>query len=72
MAGGSKRGQDLPCHLVHPLIRIRTPLLPLWAKSAEMWKDAMSDPTATARMPFKPERFAFLKEVTRLEREGQA
>ncbi len=42
----------------------------LWAKSAAMWKDAMSDPTATARMPFKPEMFAFLKEVASLERQA--
>jgi DNA-binding transcriptional MerR regulator len=44
----------------------------LWAKSAAVWKDAMSDPAATARMPFKPEVFDFLKEVARLERESQA
>jgi DNA-binding transcriptional MerR regulator len=44
----------------------------LWAKSAAMWKDALSDPAATARMPFKPEIFAFLGEVARLEREAQA
>jgi len=44
----------------------------LWAKSAAMWKDAMSDPAATARMPFKPEIFAFLNQVGRLEREAQA
>jgi DNA-binding transcriptional MerR regulator len=44
----------------------------LRAKSAAMWKDAMSDPAATARMPFKPEMFAFLGEVGRLEREAQA
>jgi len=44
----------------------------LWAKSSAMWKDAMSDPAATARIPFKPEMFAFLSEVARLEREGQA
>jgi len=44
----------------------------LKAKSAAMWKDALSDPAATARMPFKPEIFAFLGEVARLEREAQA
>lgn len=44
----------------------------LWAKSAAMWKDALSDPAATARMPFKPELFAFLSEVARLERAAEA
>jgi DNA-binding transcriptional MerR regulator len=44
----------------------------LWAKSAAMWKDAMADPSVTARTPFKPEMFAFLGEVARLEREAQA
>jgi len=44
----------------------------LGGKSAAMWKEAMSDPAATARMPFKPEMFAFLKEVARLEGEAKA
>jgi hypothetical protein len=43
----------------------------LKAKSAAMWKDAMSDPAATMRLPFKPEMFAFLSDVARVEREGK-
>jgi hypothetical protein len=34
-----------------------------------MWKDAMSDPTASARISFNPEMFAFLSVVVRPARE---
>jgi DNA-binding transcriptional MerR regulator len=44
----------------------------LWAKSAAMWKDAMSDPAATMRLPFKPDMFAFLNDVARLDPEAKA
>ncbi len=44
----------------------------LKAKSAAVMKDAMSDPAATMRLPFKPEMFAFLSDVARLEREAKA
>jgi DNA-binding transcriptional MerR regulator len=44
----------------------------LGAKSAAVWKDAMSDPAATMRLPFKPDTFAFLREVARLERAAKA
>jgi DNA-binding transcriptional MerR regulator len=44
----------------------------LKAKSAAMWQDAMSDPAATMRLPFKPEMFAFLSDVARLERQANA
>jgi DNA-binding transcriptional MerR regulator len=44
----------------------------LKAKSAAVMKDAMADPAATMRLPFKPEMFTFLSEVARLEREENA
>jgi hypothetical protein len=32
----------------------------------------MSDPAATMRLPFKPEMFAFLKDIAQLERKAKA